>query len=216
MPKPRKVSNILALAVLSTVAFRPMHPYEMAATMRAHGKDRDMKIKWGSLYTVVQNLEKHGFLEVVGSVRQGGRPERTVYGITDAGREELADWVRELIEVPEREFPRFEAGLSVIGVIPPGEIEVLLRRRLEVLEAGIAEQREVLAASAEVPRVFLVEAEFDLAIRGAEAAWVRSLLAEMAAGTLSGLAEWREFHRTGVMPAGIADMAERSGYTESS
>ena len=65
MPKPRRVSNILALAVLSTVYFRPMHPYEMAATMRAHGKDHDMKIKWGSLYTVVQNLEKHGFIAAV-------------------------------------------------------------------------------------------------------------------------------------------------------
>jgi DNA-binding PadR family transcriptional regulator len=193
-----------------------MHPYEMAATMRAHGKDRDMKIKWGSLYTVVQNLEKHGFIEVVDSVRQGGRPERTVYRITEAGREEMADWVRELIGVPEREFPRFEAGLSVVGAIPPDEFEALLRLRLAAVEAGIAEQREVLAASAGVPRIFLIEGEYDLAIREAEAAWVRSLLAEMADDTLSGLAEWREFHRTGVMPEGIAEISERSGPTESS
>lgn len=214
MPKPRRVSNILALAVLSTVYFRPMHPYEMAATMRAHGKDHDMKIKWGSLYTVVQNLEKHGLLEIVDSVRRSGRPERTVYRITDAGMAELADWTRELIEVPEREFPRFEAGLSVMAVLAPDEIEVLLRRRLDALEAQLAAEREVLAASAAVPRIFLLEAEYDLAVRDAEAAWVRGLLTEITEGTLPGLAQWRDFHATGVMPPELVDLTEGGGLTE--
>ena len=90
MAKRRKVGNLLGLAVLSTVSAKPMHPYEMAAVMRARGKDRDMDIKWGSLYTVVGNLEKHGFLAVEGSGREGARPERTVYRITDAGAAELA------------------------------------------------------------------------------------------------------------------------------
>jgi DNA-binding PadR family transcriptional regulator len=215
MPKPRRVSNILALAVLSTVYFRAMHPYEMAATMRAHGKDHDMNIKWGSLYTVVQNLEKHGLLEVADSVRRGGRPERTVYRITDAGRAELADWTRELIEVPEREFPRFEAGLSVMAVLSPDEIEVLLRRRLDAMESQLAAHREMLAASAAVPRIFLLEAEYDLAVRDAEAAWVRGLLTELTDGTLPGLSQWRDFHATGVMPPELVDLAEGGGLTDS-
>ena len=49
---------------------------EMASVMRARGKDRDMDIKWGSLYTFVQNLEKNGFVESVEVTRQGARPER--------------------------------------------------------------------------------------------------------------------------------------------
>ena len=62
MAEKRKVANLLALAVLATVVQRPMHRYEMASVMRARGKDRDMDIKWGSLYTVVANLEKNGLL----------------------------------------------------------------------------------------------------------------------------------------------------------
>ena len=85
MAKRRKVGNLMALAILSAVAHRPMHPYEMAAALRGWGKDRDMEIKWGSLYTVVQNMAKHGLLEEVESSRQGRRPERTVYQITGAG-----------------------------------------------------------------------------------------------------------------------------------
>ncbi|MCW2556399.1 MAG: putative transcriptional regulator [Mycobacterium sp.] len=86
-----------------------MHRYEVASVMRARGKDRDMGIKWGSLYTVVQNLEKNGFVEPVDVTRQGARPERTVYRITEAGRRELVEWTRELIAEPEAEHTRFVA-----------------------------------------------------------------------------------------------------------
>ncbi|WP_141576426.1 PadR family transcriptional regulator [Actinomadura sp. WMMA1423] len=209
MAKRRKVGNLLGLAVLSTVSAKPMHPYEMACLMRARGKDRDMPIKWGSLYTVVGNLEKHGFLAVEGSSRQGARPERTVYRITDAGREELADWVRELVGVPERERPRFEAGLSVLSVLGPDEAERLLRARLAATEREIAEDLAGLEAVSEVPRLFLLEAEYDLAMRRAEAEWVRGLLAEIEQGTLPDLGTWRAFHETGELPPEIAELAER-------
>ncbi len=85
MAARRKFSNMLALVVLATLAERPAHPYELASLLRERGKDYSIKINWGSLYTVVQNLEKHGFVEVAGTTRQGGRPERTVYAITDDG-----------------------------------------------------------------------------------------------------------------------------------
>jgi DNA-binding PadR family transcriptional regulator len=211
----RKVGNMLALAVLATVAARPMHPYEMASLLRARGKERDMPIKWGSLYTVVRNLERHGFLAVVESSRQGGRPERTVYRITDAGRHELQDWVRELLSTPEREQPRFEAGLSVWAVLDPDEVVGLLRRRLEQLDRDVAQEREALAQHGrEVPRLFLVEAEYDLALRAAEAAWTRGLLDDLTSGAFPGLDQWREWHATGAIPPEIADLAERGAVTD--
>jgi DNA-binding PadR family transcriptional regulator len=191
----RRVSNLLALAVLSALTERPMHPYEMATVLRDRGKDQDMRIKWGSLYTVVQNLERHGLLEVTGSVRQGGRPERTVYRITDAGRAELQDWVRELIGTPEPEQSRFTAGLSVLAVLPPHEAAGLLQQRLDQLEARIADHRAALAGfRSQVPRLFLVESEYDLAMREAEAIWTRSLLDELTGGTLPGLDSWQAWH----------------------
>ncbi|MEU0485311.1 PadR family transcriptional regulator [Streptosporangium sp. NPDC006013] len=215
MAKRRKVGNMLALAVLSAVYAKPMHPYEMASVLRERGKDRDMRIKWGSLYTVVRNLEKHGFLAVVESVRDGAHPERTIYRITDAGREELVDWVRELIAVPEREQPRFEAGLSVWGVIPPDEVTGLLQRRLALLEQEVADQRKTLAGcSPEVPRLFLVESEYDLAIREAEMNWTRSLLDELTTGSFPDLAMWRTWHETGWMPPEIEELAERGTVTD--
>ena len=208
--KRRRVGSMLALAVLAVVIERPVHPYEMASVLRSRGKDQDMPIKWGSLYTVVGNLEKHGLIEVAGSERSGARPERTLYRITDAGRAELTDWVRELIGTPEREQPRFEAGLSVIGVLPPADAIALLRSRRDALQSQVDGQRAALAAAAEdVPRIFLVEDEYDLAIRTAELTWLDGLLAELADGTLPGLDLWQSWHETGEVPAELSELAER-------
>lgn len=141
MAKRRKVGNLTALAVLGTVPPRPMHPYEIASVLRVRSKEQDMKIRWGSLYRVVQNLDKYGFLEAVQSERHGGRPERTVYRITDAGRAELVDWVRELVGVPDREELRFKAGLSMLGVLSSDEVVVLLQGRIDALAEQIAAGR---------------------------------------------------------------------------
>src|SRR3954447_19472944 len=142
--KRRKVGNLLGLAVLSVVLERPMHPYEMAAVLKERGKDADMPIKWGSLYTVVANLEKHGFVEAVESLKDGGRPERTVYRITPAGREEFEDWVRELVGTVDPEPPRFKAGLSMIGILGPDQAIGRLRERLALLDERAGKQRAAL------------------------------------------------------------------------
>ncbi|WP_345604664.1 PadR family transcriptional regulator [Pseudonocardia adelaidensis] len=191
----RKVRNLLGLAVLATVVERPMHPYEIATVIRERGKDRDMGLKWGSLYTVVRNLHRHGFIEVAENARHGARPERTVYRITDDGRRELRDWVRELIAVPVHEPPRFEAGLSVWAVLGPDEVPALLRERLARLEEENAAQRAALERHREeVPRMFLVEAEYDLALREADAAFTRGLLDELDRGAFPDLQQWRDRH----------------------
>jgi DNA-binding PadR family transcriptional regulator len=210
MANRRRVNNLLALAVLAALAARPMYPYEMTSALRQWGKDQDMKIKWGSLYTVVGNLEKHGLVAAAESSRQGRRPERTVYRITDAGRAELLDWTRELISGPRREQPSFKAGLSVLAVLAPDDAAGLLRQRLDTLAAQVADERESLARYArEVPRLFLVEDEYDLAIREAEVAWVRGLIGELTDGSFPGLAQWRTWRATGELPAEWAELAER-------
>ena len=88
MAKRRKVGNLLALSLLNMLTQRPMYPYEMASMLRERGKDNAIKINWGSFYTVVQNLEKYGFIEAIEVAREGRQPERTTYQITEAGRAE--------------------------------------------------------------------------------------------------------------------------------
>ena len=196
----RKVSNLMALSLLSLLTERPMYPYEMASKLREYGKDQSIKINWGSLYTVVQNLEKHEFIEAVEVAREGKQPERTTYRITEAGRAEVKDWLRELIGQPEREYSRFEAGLGDAANLPPDEVVALLRKRLDVLDKANEETGNgltMLVESQQVPRLFLIENEYYLAMRKAEAEWVRGLLAEFDDGTFPGLDFWRAMHGAG-------------------
>src|SRR5262249_35826765 len=142
--------------------------------------------------------------------REGARPERTVYRITDAGREELVDWTRELVAMQQPEHPRFKAGLSVLAVLPPDEAASALRERLQAVQRALATQRTAPAPpAAEVARLFRVEEEYELALREAEAAWVRALLDELDSGTFPGLAGWRQWHATGEIPPEVAELAER-------
>ncbi|MGI5407079.1 helix-turn-helix transcriptional regulator [Streptomyces chartreusis] len=197
----RKLGNPLALAVLTTLWQKPMHPYEIAQTLRQQGKDASTKINYGSLYTVVQNLEKHGFVEVTEVQKQGNRPERTVYGLTEAGREEMTEWLSDLMAVPAKEYPIFETALSLMGALPPDEMVRLLEERVKALEVQAASGRGALEKLYEtLPRLFLVETEYQLHMVEAQTEWVRGFLEEIRKGTLPGVEPWRRYHETGEMP----------------
>jgi DNA-binding PadR family transcriptional regulator len=202
----------MALSLLSLLIERPMYPYEMASKLREYGKDQAVKINWGSLYTVVQNLEKHGFIAAVEVAREGRQPERTTYQITDAGRAELTDWLRELLSEPEREYTRFEAALGEGSVLGPDEMTSLLRQRLDTLDAANAQHQAGLDALApQLPRLFLIESEYQLAMRRAEADWVRGLLKELTDGVFPGQDAWRRYHQTGEFPDGFLPLTEQEG-----
>jgi DNA-binding PadR family transcriptional regulator len=212
MAQRRKVNNLLALSLLNMLAQRPMYPYEMASTLRARGKDNAIKINWGSFYTVVQNLEKYGFIEAIEVAREGRQPERTVYQITDAGRDEVNDWLRELLSVPEREHTSFEAALGEAAALPPDELISLLQQRLAALEEANGRlQAELAALGTELPRLFLIESEYYLSLRRAEEEWVRGLLKEFTGGTFPGLEDWRHFHATGEVPDYIQALVDQEG-----
>jgi DNA-binding PadR family transcriptional regulator len=212
MAKRRKVGNLLALSLLTLLTERPMYPYEMATLLRERGKDNAIKVNWGSFYTVVQNLEKYGFIEAVEVVREGRQPERTTYQITDTGRAELMDWLRELLSVPEREHNSFEAALGESAVLPPDELIGLLQQRLAALEeTNDLIQAELATLVTQVPRLFLIESEYYLAQRRAEEEWVRGLLKEFTGGTFPGLEAWRRFHATGEIPDYMQALVEQEG-----
>ncbi len=207
--KRRKLGNPLALTVLVQLVERPMHPYEIAQTLRRRGKDASTKINYGSLYTVVQNLEKHGFVEVAGVQREGNRPERTLYGITDAGRVEMVEWLSDLLALPADEYPIFETALANMGVLHPDEVARLLKDRIATLEVKAAQGRGALAKLYEsLPRVFLVEVEYALHLVEAQVEWLRGFVTEIEDGSLSGVAAWRTWHETGEVPEEFQGLEE--------
>jgi DNA-binding PadR family transcriptional regulator len=193
----RKVSNPLALAVMALLYERPMHAYEMVTLMRERGKHESVRLRYSSLYSVVSALEREGLIVPRETVRKGRRPERTVYEITGAGRDEFLTWLRELLREPVKEFTQFAAGLSFLAALPPEEAVALLKERVRRLDVETGEMRSRLDAAMEqlnLPRLFLVEAEHELMLREAELGWVRGIVEEIETGALGSISEWRSLH----------------------
>nr|WP_238345145.1 PadR family transcriptional regulator [Actinopolymorpha cephalotaxi] len=187
---------MLALAVLSYLTQRPMHPYELSRSLRDHGDDRSIRFTHASLYMVVGQLARAGFVVEHETSREGGRPERTVYALTDAGREELHDWMRDLVGEPNHEYPQFVAALSLIAALPPQEVLGLLDHRLARLAEQRAEIRDLVdrTVASGVHPLFLVEEEYRLALLDAEAGFVRDFVARITDPEAGWGPMWATFH----------------------
>lgn len=184
----RVVSNPLGLAVLGLLLESPTHPHAMASTLRERGMDRVFKVTTGSLYDVVRTLERVGWIEARETVRVGARPERTIYQHTALGREEFVRWVDELIRVPADEYPKFLSAVSYLGALGPDGAVAALRERADRIRASLAEirrgHREVLEAG-EVPRLFVVEAEYAARMLEAESGWIEEITGDITTGRLT-------------------------------
>jgi DNA-binding PadR family transcriptional regulator len=196
---PRRRTNPLALAVLACLSERPMHPYEMAATMRTRGQDASIRLNYGSLYGVVETLLKRGLVEEQEVVREGRRPERTVYRITDDGRAEVDQWMAELLGRSAKEFPQFEAGLSLMGVLRPERVVELLHERIAALQARLSELDAIVEAATRngVPRIFLVEMDYERALVDADCAFTEQLAVDIESESLDGVTFWKDVHDRG-------------------
>lgn len=163
-----------------------MHPYEMRAVMQERGHDQVVRMRGGSLYDTVERLARAGLIEAQETSREGRRPERTIYAITEAGRDELTAWVAELIFEPVNDYPQFASGLAFILVLPQEQVSPLLTRRAAALAADVAATHSLIQSmlQAHLPRILLLEVEHKLAMREAELKWVRSLVQDIKEGSL--------------------------------
>lgn len=190
----RKIRNPLALAVLGLLLEKPMHPYEISSTLRERLKDSSFKINSGSLYDTISALAREGWIAPQETVRDSARPERTVYVHTELGRAEFVRWLDELIRVPVDEFPKFVAAVGYLGALGRERADDALVERVRHLTVRIQEAKAVLASTVgagagagagRVPRLFMLEVEYQVHAWEAEVDWVRKTIREIRDGSLA-------------------------------
>ena len=177
--------NLWSLTVLCLLRVRPMHPYEIQRLIREWHKDEFLDLKRGSLYHAIQQLTRAGFIAARETTREGRRPERTVYQLTEEGEREVVDWLRRLLSKPVREPSQFYAALSFLPHLHPDLVLAQLQERAALLELEIKNKNDVLEQMIpKIGRLVLVEVEYERAIQQAELAWVKSLMADLQSGKL--------------------------------
>jgi hypothetical protein len=157
---------------------------------------------------VVESLAKHGLIEATETVREGRRPERTVYAITEAGREEFEDWLSELISTPVRDYTSLEAGLSLIAGLAPDEAARLLTERAGRLRMELGAIDGALAFTSEqgMPELFVIETEYRRAILTAELDFVTDLADRIRTDKLAGTGWWRRIHELTEQGVSLAEV----------
>lgn len=177
----------LGLAVMGVLFERPSHPYDIQRTLRERGKDEVIDFKPAGVYRMVERLVGAGLVEEVGTDREGKRPERTVYRLTEDGSLVVLQWLQEMLTKPRHEYPFFPAAVSLMPLLLPDAVRASLEMRVATLDGEIARLRTYLdhAAAREFPRLFMLEEELQLATLEAEARWVTGLVEDLAMGRLT-------------------------------
>ncbi|WP_031170730.1 PadR family transcriptional regulator [Streptosporangium roseum] len=178
----------LALTVLALLHYKPLHPYGIQRMIKDWGKDLVVNVEQRtSLYRTIDRLAEAGLVAVLDTERDHAYPERTVYEVTDAGREAAREWLVDLLAVPKREFPQFPAALSHLLLLSPEEIPDLLERRLAAVTASMAELQTALTGQAEggLHRAGLLELEYLHAVAVAENRWLTALIDDLRSGRLT-------------------------------
>jgi DNA-binding PadR family transcriptional regulator len=188
--EPKVRPSPSALAVLSLLSVGPLHPYGMQRLIRQWGKDQVVNVgQRANLYKTIKRLNEAGLIAVRQTERDQQYPERTVYELTDRGRQTGLEWLTDMLATPRNEFPEFPAALSFVMLLDPAaaltvldQRAVVLRRDLARLEAGL----ETYAGT--LPRVTLLEDEYQRAMIAAELTWLAGVLDDLRTGALT----WNE------------------------
>jgi DNA-binding PadR family transcriptional regulator len=188
MTPPLRPRSPLWMVVLSLVCEQPMHPYRMQALIKERGKDQIANVaQRNSVYQTIAALRRGGLIAIRERSREERRPERTVYQVTEEGRRTLRAWMRIVLSAPPREFPDFPAALSLVAGLEPDEVRALLEMRTGALETRLAELETPVP---DLPRLFLLEAEYMAAVVRAEITWLRAVTADLRGGRLTWSKKW--------------------------
>src|SRR5438045_9519454 len=132
------------LVILSLLAERPMHGYEVNATLEDR-KIRDWApVSRPQIYYSLDKLTKLRLIRVTSEDSPSAGPERRVLETTARGREKLTDALEARTWVVNRVHQPFLIWLALSWQARPRTFRKQLTERRKVLEARLADERATL------------------------------------------------------------------------
>ena len=204
--------SAVAVLLLALLHEQPMHPYQLHQTLVERGDARLVRVNAGAVYHGIERLERGGLVEAVGTDRDGRRPERTTYRVTDEGRTAFARRLRSLLGDDHPPYPLFSVGLAEATELPaPVVVAELVRRRdREEARRLELEARHRTATANGLPRRYALDVERDLALLATEIAWLDTTIGEIERDEL----DWESPFPTQIKARLAAALAHSSSITE--
>lgn len=166
-----------ATLLLGIIYEKPLNAYEITKLLAY------MNIKWwfnvadSTVYTTLKNLEKRGLIEGT-TERIGNMPDRTIYSLTQKGRDELKESIKESILQFNYDTNIFTIAAFNMDILETETQKDLLEKRLNILQsylAGISEQNNE-TWKREVPDFHVANLERMIDIVQAEISGTKRLL----------------------------------------
>lgn len=183
----------LALAILCLLIEEPMHPYRMQQLIKERGKDEVINVRYRtSIYQTIDRLHRDRAIVIQEKKQNEGRPDLVIYEVTEEGREAAYEWIREMLSTPKQEFLEFPAAISFVALLTPEDVREQLEKRILALEKTLAhiEKQMELATSRGIPRLFLLEVEYQHTVSLAELKWIQSTIQDIQDEKLKWDWEW--------------------------
>jgi len=134
------------LVVLSLLAERAMHGYEVNAELERRQVKDWAAVSRPQVYYSLEKLDRLGLIRTAESVAPPAGPERRVFSTTAAGIAALADALERDGWTTERERPPFLTWMALSWQARPGLFKLQLQKRRAFLERELVREQETLAA----------------------------------------------------------------------
>jgi DNA-binding PadR family transcriptional regulator len=175
------------MAVLGMLVPGPLHPYGIQRLLKHWGKDQVVNVgQRANLYKTIKRLNEAGLIAVRQTERDQQYPERTIYELTENGRRLAPEWLASMLATVRNEFPQFPAALSFAMLLPPDQVQAALEQRAAVLRENLTRVEKTLQDYSDtLPRVTLLDDEYQRAVTTAELNWIEGLLDDLRSGALT-------------------------------
>jgi DNA-binding PadR family transcriptional regulator len=166
-------TRLLVLGVVRELG--PVHGYDVRRELLSWQADSWASIAPGSIYNSLKTLVREELVEVVGTDRQGARPERTTYRLTEAGEQEFTRLLRDNLSRSALPNHPLLVGLAFIPDAPEEELAVALRQRADDLRARLEQSRllldKIVSGASGIPAHVAESYRLNAALLEAEASW---------------------------------------------
>jgi DNA-binding PadR family transcriptional regulator len=166
------------LAILSLIAERPRHGYEIEQVIEERGMREWTEIGFSSIYYLLKKLEQQGLVE--GHLEEAKRgPARKVFHITQAGVKARHAALIEALSVPWRGSPSLMLGIGNLPAVSPAEAIAALQQYRDTLAIRLARVEDRWESQRPLP--YFVDALFDYTITlvQAEMDWVAGFIEQV-------------------------------------
>lgn len=165
----RATDNPLVLPLLGLLVEQPRHQYALLAALRE--RYRHLRVRTGSVYTLVGSLREAGWIEPVPGGTQPVAFRLTAHGTAEFRRRVVAD----IDDADPANTGRFVTALAYVGILGRPEAITAITARIAALRQR-AEELDGAVAAAGLAPIFMVEATFLASQTRHDIAWLEDFI----------------------------------------